>query len=64
MTDGVKVPIKLELVMVVLRLPFGVQVVLATEVRERSRLPKWDVRVVDPEDEGRGWRLVSVGSVI
>ena len=43
---------------------FWVQVVLAAKVRERSRLPKWDVRVVDSEDEGRGWRLMSVSSVI
>jgi hypothetical protein len=27
-------------------------------------LSKWDVRVVDSEDEGRSWPLMSVGSVI
>ena len=56
--------VELEFMMVVLRLPFWVQVVWAAKVRERSRLPKWDVRVVDSEDEGRSWRLMSVGSVI
>jgi hypothetical protein len=64
MTDGVEVPIKLELVMVKLRLLFRVQVILAAKVRERSRLPKRDVRVVDSEDERRSWRLLGVGSVV
>ena len=51
MAYGIKVSIKLELVMVKLRLPFWVQVVLAAKVHERSRLPEGDVRAVDFENK-------------
>ena len=50
--------------MVKLRLPFWVQVVLAAQVREGSRLSEGNVRVVNSEGEGRRWWLLSVGSVV
>ena len=39
MADSVEVSIELELMMVLLRLPFGVQVVMDAEVRECSSFP-------------------------
>ena len=50
--------------MIKLRLPFWVQVVLAAQVHEGSRLSEGNVRIVNSEGEGRRWWLLSVGSVV
>ena len=50
--------------MIKLRLPFWVQVVLAAQVREGSRLSEGNVRIDNSEGEGRRWWLLSVGSVV
>ena len=53
MAYGMQVPIELELVMVKLRLLFWIQVILAAEVRERTRLSERDVDAVDLEHKGK-----------
>ena len=64
MPDCVEVSIELELVRIVLRLAFGVQVILASKICEGACLSQGDVRFVDSEDEWRCWWLLGVDAVI
>ena len=50
--------------MIKLRLLFWVEVVLAAQVREGSRLSEGNARIVNSEGEGRRWWLLSVGLVV
>ena len=56
--------VKLGLVMVVLRLSFWVQVILATKVGEGACLSERDVYVVDSEGDRSCCRLFRVGPVV
>ena len=51
MAYGMEVSVKLELVMVKLRLPLWIQVILATLVYERTRLSEGDDHAIDLERE-------------
>ena len=51
MAYGMEVSVKLELVMFKLRLPLWIQVILATQVHERTRLSEGDVLAIDLERE-------------
>ena len=47
MVYSMKVLVKLELVVVILRFAFGIQVILATEICEGAGGSEWDVRIID-----------------